>query len=104
MVDGGGPQLAQLGLERGLLAPPRPVAERLRVLAELVEARGERVPGDLVALPVPAAQLLVRRVGGDAVDPAPEGGLTLEGVDIAGDRPEGVLHHFLRVLLVAGDS
>src|SRR5713226_63745 len=61
IVDGGGQQLAQLGLERRLLGAPRPVAERLRVLAELVEAGRQGDPGNLVALDTPAAELLLGR-------------------------------------------
>src|SRR5437660_1208737 len=81
-----------------------PVPQRLRVLTQLVEPGRDRVHGDLVALALPAPQLLIGRVGGDAVDPAAEGRLPLEGVDLPGRGPERVLHHFLGVLLVAGDA
>ena len=57
-----------------------------------------------MALALPRPQLLIRGVGGDPVEPAPERRLALEGVDLPRRRPEGILHDLLRVLLIAGDT
>ena len=46
------------------------------------------------------AQEVVRAVGGDAVDPAPELGPLLEGGQLAIGLQERFLHHILRVVLV----
>ena len=49
----------------------------------------------------PRAQEVVRAVGGDAVDPAPELRPLLEAGQLAIGLQEGLLHHILRVVLVA---
>ena len=54
---------------------------------------------DLVRLALARAQLLIGGVGGDAVEPAAEGGLALEGVDLPRRRPERVLRRLLGVLV-----
>src|SRR5262245_63722836 len=69
----------------------------------VVEPGRERIPRHLALLTLSSAKLLVRRVGSDAIQPAAECRLALEGVDLPRRRPERVLHDLLRVLLVAGD-
>src|SRR5215510_11658363 len=69
----------------------------------VIESWTEIGPRHLVAPALPPAKLLVRGVGGDAIDPAAERGLALEHADLPRRRPEGVLHHFLGILLVTGD-
>src|SRR5262245_9320557 len=69
----------------------------------VVEPGRERIPGHLALLALSSAELLVRRIGGDAIEPTAECRLALEGVDLPRRRPERVLYDLFRILLVAGD-
>ncbi len=104
IVDGGGQHRAQLGLERRLLDAPDQSRRGSACWPSSSKAGGRSSQEISLPLAVPAAELLVRRVGGDPVHPAAEGRLALEGVDLARGRPERVLHHFLGILLVARDA
>src|SRR3989338_8518987 len=68
-----------------------------------VDARLDRRQADPGRLRLARAQLLVRRVGGDPVEPAPEGGLLLERLDLADRGPQRILGRLLGILLGAGD-
>src|SRR5947199_312990 len=72
------------------------MAVRLEGRQELLEGRLE-----LEAL---AAALVQRRVGSDAVDPAPEGGSPFERCALAGQREKHVLQNLLGVGLIPRDA
>src|SRR5262245_1410068 len=74
------------------------------MIAELVDERKHLVQRQLLTAALPSAQLAVGRVRDDAVQPGPERRLTAEGVDLQNHGPECVLHDFLGVLTVAGDT
>src|SRR5262249_45940750 len=90
--------------KRGLLGASRPISDGLDMLPLLVERREQVLPGHLLALALPGAELLIRRVGGDAIQPASERRLALERLDPPGRRPQGVLNDLLGVLLVSSDA
>src|SRR5207249_7497721 len=50
------------------------------------------------------AELLIRRVRHDAIEPGAEGGVASEGIDLAAHGPKRVLHHFLRIGRAARDA
>src|SRR5437879_1400167 len=102
-VDGALEHPAQLAGERALVHALGPVGHRLEVAAVAVEGGQDVVERDLARLAASRAQLLVGGVGGDAVQPAAEGRLALEGADLARGRPEGVLSGLLGVFLHTGD-
>src|SRR5213593_650013 len=103
-VDRSAQHAAQLALQGLLVHPLGPVGHRLEMPAGLVERRQHIFDRDLVRLRSTRPKLLIRGVGGDAVEPAPEGGLPFEGRDLAGGRPEGVLGRLLRVFVRPRDT
>src|SRR5690242_4858280 len=73
------------------------------MLALFVEDRQQILPGDLLPAALTRPELLVRGVGGDAIQPAAERRFALEHVDLPGCGPEGVLDDLLGILLIARD-
>ena len=95
--------VAQLALQRLLVHAIGPVVHRLEVPALAVEHGQHVVHRDLVGLLPARPQLLIRRVGGDPIDPRAERRLALEHVDLARGRPQRVLGRLFRVLVGPGD-
>src|SRR2546428_7212845 len=104
LVDRRGQRHAQFGLARWVLHARRPVGDRRRVLAVLVERRQYLIERDFVTSTWPVAKLLVGGIGNDPVEPGAEGRLTPERVDLPDHGPERVLHDFLGVPRVSRDA
>src|SRR6266446_5707204 len=95
--------LPELPLQRVLVHPRRPVVHRLEVPSLLVERGKELLPRELALPALARAQLLVRSVRGDPVEPAPERRGALEHVDLLDGGPERVLRDLLGVFAQARD-
>src|SRR6266508_2724804 len=66
--------------------------------------RGQEIFEGRLELQALAAALVERRVGGDAVDPAPQGGPPFERSALAGQREKHVLQNLLGVGLIPRDA
>ena len=104
LVDGRRQRRSQLRLHGEVVRGRRPVDHRGVVATALVEDRQHLVQRHFVSTAVPTAELLVRGVRHDAIEPRAECRLASKRVDLSDHRPQGVLHDFLRVRGTAGDA
>src|SRR5436190_1391509 len=103
-VDRAFQHLAQLAGQRAFVHALGPVGHRLEMTAIAVQGRQHVVERHLARLAATGTQLLVRRVRGDAIEPAAERRLAFERADLARGRPQRVLRRLLGVLFAAGDA